>query len=45
MIWYVALIALVNLALGYSLAVLLGKKQGAIALTGGSTESGDSAEL
>jgi hypothetical protein len=35
MIWYVAIIAIVNLALGYVLAMWLGGNRGRIALVGG----------
>ena len=35
MIWYVAVIAIVNLALGYALAVYLGGGRGRAALAGG----------
>jgi hypothetical protein len=45
MIWYVAIVALVNLGLGYGLALLLGKKRGDVALASTSVESGDSAAL
>jgi hypothetical protein len=45
MIWYVAFVALVNLALGYGIAVLFSCKRGDIALVGRSAEPGDSAEF
>jgi hypothetical protein len=45
MIWYVAFVALVNLALGYGLAVFFSRKRGDIALVGGSAERGDAAEF
>ena len=45
MIWYVAFVALVNLALGYGIAVLLGRKRSEAALVGGSAEPGDSTEF
>jgi hypothetical protein len=45
MIWYIAVIAIVNLGLGYALAVMLGRGRAKVALAGGdSAEAGDSAE-
>ncbi len=42
MIWYVAIVAIVNLGLGYALARLLGRGRGPNALvTGDSSESGE----
>ena len=46
MIWYVAVVAIVNLALGYALAVMLGAGRGRAALaTGDSSESGEPTEF
>ena len=45
MIWYVAIIALVNLGLGYALAVLLGAGKSRAALAGSdASEFGDASE-
>ena len=46
MIWYVAIVAIVNLALGYALAVLLGagRRQAALA-AGDASESGEPGEF
>ena len=45
MIWYVAVVAIVNLALGYALAVMLGAGRGRAALASGdSSESSEAAE-
>jgi len=46
MVWYVAVVAILNLALGYALAVMLGTKRGRTALpTGDSSESSAPAEF
>ncbi len=46
MVWYVALVALLNLAFGYGLAHWLGAKRMDVAIVGGaSPELGDEAEF
>jgi hypothetical protein len=45
MIWYVALVALVNLALGYGLALLLGNKRSDMALASGAVDSDDAPQF
>jgi len=45
MIWYVAIVAILNLALGYAVATKLGAKRGQAAIAGANiSESSESAE-